>query len=238
MGQGIAGGLAIYFNTYFWELPSSRLLVLTLAGLIAMPAAAVLASYVSRAVGKKWATAGFMLAALAASATPIGLRLLDLLPPNGSPALIAVLFCERVLTPMCDGAALILIYSMLSDVIDESELKTGRRSEGLLISAGVTLQKVLGGVAAVIPGLILAAVAFPREAQPGAVPQDVLRNLALSYLPASAAMSALAIACVVLYRIDRRRHESTLMKLREEDPLGLAEDTAERAAGSPRGLGV
>ncbi|MFC3077775.1 MFS transporter [Phenylobacterium terrae] len=111
-GQGITGGRSIYFNTYFWELPSSRLLVLTLAGHIAMAAAAVLASFVSRAVGKKWATASFMLTGLAASAKPISRRLLELRPPNGSPIRIAVLFCERVVTPMCDGAALILIYSI------------------------------------------------------------------------------------------------------------------------------
>lgn len=64
-------------------------------------------------------------------------------------------------------------------------------------------------------GVMLAVVGFPDHARPGAVDPGVLRNLALLYLPATATLSVIAIACLNLYRIDREAHERNLETLAE-----------------------
>ena len=136
------------------------------------------------------------------------------MPPNGTDLLFLILFVDVALTTVCSGAALFLIYSMMSDVVEYVELRTGRRSEGLMLSSVTTLQKALSGVATIIPGLILVMVGFPDKAVPGQVPQDVLHNLVLMYLPIIAAMSVLSIFCVRFYRIDQASHEAVTAQLR------------------------
>lgn len=208
ISMGVGTGLSIYLNTYFWELPSSKLLMLALPGLISAPAAAFVTPWLSRKWGKRRLAMRLMAAALVLTVAPVGLRLLGVMPPNGSSLLIVILVGGQLFEVFCTAGAVILMASMLADVVEESELSTGRRSEGLLMSAGFTLQKVLGGFAAIVPGIILAVVGFPRHAVPGAVAPQVLRHLALLYLPAMATMSVLAIFCLAFYRIDRAGHES------------------------------
>ena len=211
---GVTVGLGIYLYTYLWELPSSRLATLGLAGLAAVPAAAFFGPWLSRQVGKKAATISLMIGTLVIGQAPLGLKLLGLMPPNGSDLLFYILFVDVALTTLCSGGALLLIYSMMSDVVEYAELRTGRRSEGLMMSSVTTLQKVLSGFATIIPGLILVAVGFPDKAVPGNVPQDVLNHLAFLYLPTIATMSVLAIVCVQFYRITQAGHEAVNAQLR------------------------
>jgi Na+/melibiose symporter-like transporter len=146
---------------------------------------------------------------------PLGLKLLGLMPPNGTDLLFWLLFGDAVLTSLCAGGALLLTYSMMSDVVEYAELRTGRRSEGLMMSSVTTLQKVLSGIATIIPGLILVRVGFPDKAVPGQVPQEVLIHLVHLYLPTIAAMSVLSILCVRFYRITQEGHEAVNAQLRE-----------------------
>ena len=212
--SGVTLGLGVYLNTYFWEFPASKLATLGLAGLVAVPTAAFFGPWLSRKVGKKVATMSLMTGTLIIGQAPLGLKLLGLMPPNGTDLLFLILFVDVALTTVCSGAALFLIYSMMSDVVEYVELRTGRRSEGLMLSSVTTLQKALSGVATIIPGLILVMVGFPDKAVPGQVPQDVLHNLVLMYLPIIAAMSVLSIFCVRFYRIDQARHEAVTAQLR------------------------
>ena len=63
--------------------------------------------------------------------------------------------------------------------------------------------------------MLLAYVAFPQGAKPGEVDPDLLRNLALIYLPTIGGFYAVAITCLFLYRIDKTTHEENLRKLQE-----------------------
>ncbi len=211
---GITLGLGVYFYTYFWELPASRIAVLGLAGLIAIPAATVVGPWLSMKIGKKAATMCLMAGTLVIGQAPLGLRLLGLMPPNHTSLLFDLLFVDQIATILCQGAALFLIYSMMSDVVEFAEMRTGRRSEGLMMSSVTMMQKILSGVATIIPGLMLVAVSFPQAAKPGFVPLAVLTHLALIYLPTIAVMSILSIASVQFYRIDRAGHQAITATLR------------------------
>jgi Na+/melibiose symporter-like transporter len=215
MAGGLSNGLGIYFSTYFWELPSSNLLILVLGGLVASPVAAIIAPLLSKRFGKKQACINLFFAGLLVSVLPVGLRLLGLMPPNGEPLLVGVLLLDRIVSGMLGIAGYIIVASMIADIVEESQIKTGRRSEGLLMSADTLLQKVVGGIAAILPGVMLAVIGFPDHAKPGAVDPAVLRNLALLYLPATAALSVAAIGSLYLYRIDRDAHERNLETIAE-----------------------
>ena len=107
----------------------------------------------------------------------------------------------------------ILIASMIADVVEDSELKTGRRSEGLFFAGNAFAAKVVTGAGTLLTGLLLTGARFPAHAVPGQVPQSILRHLVLTYAPTYAAPYMISIACLAAYHISRAKHEANLRTL-------------------------
>ena len=84
--------------------------------------------------------------------------------------------------------------------------------------------------------MLLTYVAFPQGAKPGAVDPDMLRNLALIYLPTIGAFYAVAISCLFLYKIDKSVHEENL-RILNEGVLEARTTDAQIEAGTPAATG-
>jgi len=220
--------LALYFGTFFWELTSAQLLVLIGQGFGGAVIAMMLAPYLSKRFGKKATAIGALSLSILSGVSPLCLRLLGLFPANHSAALLPSLLAFGVVTSSLGISASILISSMIADVVEDSELKTGRRSEGLFFSAASFVQKAVSGTGLLLSGLILAVVGFPARAQPGHVPQPVLTHLAMTYLPAYAGLYLVALGFLAAYRIDRSTHQANLRRLAE---AAAAAERAEETAG-------
>jgi Na+/melibiose symporter-like transporter len=235
---GMVSGLHIYFSTYFWELPSSSLLVIVLAPLISSPIGAILAPIISRKIGKKPTAMLLPAIGITISITPIVLRLMGLMPPNGTDILLWVLVADRILASACHTGGSIMLTSMLADTVEESQVKTGRRSEALLLSADNTLQRLAQGLSVIIPGVMLTVVGFPENARPGAVDPQILTGLAYIYVPV-VYFAVLAMAgMLVFYRISREAHERNLAKLREATATAEAIIEADPIASPAGAIGV
>ncbi|HEY2661044.1 MAG TPA: MFS transporter [Caulobacteraceae bacterium] len=226
-GQGLNFALSLYFGTYLWELNSGQLLLLISLGFAGAVAAAWLAPLVSRRFGKKPTAILFLFLAIACGVIPLLLRMAGYFPANHTAALLPTLMAFTAVAAALGIAGAILISSMIADVVEESELKTGRRSEGLFFAANSFVQKAVTGVGLMLSGLILTLAHFPAKAQPGHVPQDVLRHLALTYVPAYAGLYAIALCFLAAYRIDRASHQATLRALAQTAAAAeLAEEVA------------
>jgi glycoside/pentoside/hexuronide:cation symporter, GPH family len=102
---------------------------------------------------------------------------------------------------------------MIADIVKDSELRTGRRSEGLFFAAAAFVNKAVSGIGVATTGMLLAAIHFPPPARPGHVDPQIVRNLGLAYAPATVVLYGLALLCPTGYRITRRGHEDSLRKL-------------------------
>jgi Na+/melibiose symporter-like transporter len=213
--QGVAAALATYFYVYYWELTPAQLSYLVTGGLAGSFAGIVLGPKVTERLGKKRGAMVLFAAAFVAAAAPLVLRLAGFLPTNGTPLVMGALVGETVLTGALGLMLNIAVTSMIADIAEDSEVKTGRRSEGLLVSADNFLKKTTSGVGVFASSLMLGLVHFPAKAKPGQVPADALHSLALMYLPTLGALHLGAILCIIAYRIDRTQHEQNLRVLRE-----------------------
>ena len=74
-----------------------------------------------------------------------------------------------------------MFASMVADIVDEQELETGLRQEGVF-SAGITFAgKATTSLGLIIGGMLLDLfIRFPRGVEPGAVHPDILFLLAFS----------------------------------------------------------
>ncbi|RYG05200.1 MAG: sugar transporter [Caulobacteraceae bacterium] len=228
MAGGLVLSLSLYFNTYFWQLSSGQIAALAMGNFISAALAFALAAPLSKRMGKKTAAQITKVLAFLIAFTPISLRLLGVFPENGDGALVPLLFLQTVLSTGFTITSAILISSMIADVVEDSELRTGRRSEGLFFSAAAFIAKAVSGVGIFASSMILLAVGFPQDAKPGQVGQEVVNNLGLVYLVVLAALYGAAILCVSLYRITREGHEESLRKLAAQAELVEGGDGPER----------
>ena len=233
---GLKTALELYFNLYFWGLTQGQLALLTVTGVVASVIGVTLAPKVSAKLGKRMAAITMFFGAVIALLLPIGLRILGVMPENGTNLLFGILIIDF----MANGAMAIMtgimLQSMIADVVEDSEVKTGRRSEGLLFSADNLFKKIVSGVGVFVSGVLLAYVAFPQGAKPGQVDPDLLRNLALIYLPTIGGFYAVAITCLFLYRIDKTTHEENLRKL-QQGALETRTTDAQIEGASPAAAG-
>jgi Na+/melibiose symporter-like transporter len=228
---GLTGGLATYFSTYFWELPARNIGVLVLTGLIAAPLAFVIAPRLSRRYGKRNACVTLFFLSVLTNNAPILLRLLHFFPSNDSPWLLPILTLDRMVTNILGLAGFMIVTSMIADIVEDSQVKTGRRSEGLLFAADTLLQKVVTAVGTALSGVLIAFVGFPAKATPGAVSEEVMHHLAWIYMPVTAGLSLLSIATWFFYRIDKAKHDANLAAVRDA-ALAAGRDDGTVVAGA------
>ena len=110
-------------------------------------------------------------------------------------------------------AASALVSAMIADVVEDSEIKTGRRSEGIFFAANSFAQKAVNGLGVVVAGQILAIIQFPTGAKPGEVPSETVDSLAIYYIPVILVFYVVALSILSLYRINREGHEANLQQL-------------------------
>ncbi len=92
ISTGLRQGLDFYISAYFFELTPAQMSYLAASALFAAFAGVVLAPAISRRFGKKWAMIATFFASLFASIAPIAMRLIGMLPANGTGALFAIVF--------------------------------------------------------------------------------------------------------------------------------------------------
>ncbi|MBU1378348.1 MAG: MFS transporter [Alphaproteobacteria bacterium] len=216
MAQGLVLSLTLYMGTYLWQLSSGQIAILTASNFIAAMIALVMAPSISRRLGKREAARLMKITSLVFAVSPIGLRLAGVLPANGDPMLLPILVFAGTIATATTITTAILISSMIADVVEDSELRTGRRSEGLFFSVSAFVAKAVSGVGIFISSAILALIAFPKGAKPGQVAPDVIDSLGLTYICVVAALYAGAILAISLYRITREDHDANVRKLAEQ----------------------
>ena len=224
----VAGGFSdvvgLYVNTYFWELSSAQIATLVYALVPAVVFAFLVARPLSQRFDKQRAALGIAAFAIAIAPLLIFLRLIDWLPSNGDPRLLPLIVAHSVLSVASVVAIGIIVASMLADVVDEGELVTGLRQEGIFTATISFAAKATSGLGGLVAGIALDAIAFPRGAAPGSVPAEQVAALGLAVGPGLVTLYLLTLFFLSRYRITRERHREILGELdrrRERAALSL-----------------
>jgi glycoside/pentoside/hexuronide:cation symporter, GPH family len=204
--MGVRETLNAYVNLFFWELPANKIRIF---GSVTPPAflcAFLLTARLHRRFEKRNTIIFSLLVLAFASVAPVLARFANLLPANSSPLLLP---CLMAFTFLFYGAAavhMISVLSIIADVADEHELRTGTRQEGMLYAARTFFSKLSSGLGHLVGGLAVDIIAFPTRAKPGEVAHNIVDQLALLDGPISAIPALGAILCYRHYAIDRERH--------------------------------
>ena len=216
IASGIAAALNFLMLRYFWGFDEFQLFIWTSAVLLSAVLGFLAAPWSVRKLGKKKAVIVLGLLAFTIQPAPVLLRLAGWMPENGDPILFPLVLTVNVIDLALIIATQAVAYSMIADLVESNQLRTGRRSEGVYYAATTFTRKVTQGIGVAAAGAMLSYVAFPDSAEPGSVADDTLWQLGALYAPSLLLLYLGALYCISRYRIDKTGHEENLRRLAEK----------------------
>lgn len=208
--QGIAFALSNYFYTYVWQFPSWVMGLVPLVLFSGVFLAFLLGPRLGKAMGKPRAATLLVIVAMLFNTLPYWLRLAGVLPPPGAPMQLVVLFVLFVIATACGVAGFIVGASMMADVVEDSEVRTGIRSEGVFFAGSFFVQKCTSGLGIFAAGVILALAGFPEVAKPGQVAPEVVDRLTLIFSLVYGVLALIAGAMFARFPFGRAEHEARI----------------------------
>jgi len=153
---------------------------------------------------------------------PIFLRLIDVLPENGTPEIFWIVLIANTLDTGLIICYQILAASMMADLVEQGEAKTGNRSEGLFFAAATFMRKFGEGFGIVIAGFVISAVGLAAGATQGEVSDETLWRLGAVYVPVILGLFMTVVTIISFYKIDRNKHEETVRELAARKTAGVS----------------
>ena len=213
IGWGIETNLNTYASSFFWEFTSEKMAIINSSLLISAVVGGLLAPWFVRRFDKKHAAMGLFGFFIFFSPLLVFMRLMGWYPDNQWEYLLPVAVVHYVVIV----SALVMFgavqSSMLADVVEQSEINTARREEGLFFAARTFAHKCAQGFGTLFAGVALDLIAFPRDALPGEVSEEVLTRFGFIYGPLVALFFFLALVAISFYTITRKEHEDRLVEL-------------------------
>jgi len=225
---GVRETLNANMSLYYWELPPRLIGYFPFFSMASYFVAVILVAPFNQRFDKGGTMRLAVAIAILSAAVPVLCRSFGIFPENGSPILFPLL---GMFVFLYYGSLALLttsVYSAIGDVVDEQELKTGRRDEGIFYAVRTFFAKLSNGVGHLLAGIAIDVIGFPPNAEVGAVPSQVIFELGI-FEGVIAALPALAsIYFYGRYRIDKERHREIVDELERrrrqaaEDRTGTA----------------
>lgn len=214
--QGIAYAMGNYLNGFVWGFSSTSFVYLTISFLISATAAFLLAPWLGRRGSKQRIVTRVIVLGVLIGSAHYWLRALGLAPEPGTQAAVWLAIICPVVGTTFNIIGFITGASMMADVVEDSEMRTGRRSEGLFFAGAFFVQKCTSGIGIFIASVIVAAAGFPAAAKVGEVAPAVLDRLSLIYAVTYVSLGLLAALAFSRFPFGRAEHEARLARLAGE----------------------
>jgi Na+/melibiose symporter-like transporter len=192
---GVIATLLVYVATYVFDFKPEQLAGLASSVLIGIIFASAVAQGLARRFDKKNALALCVIVGGVFAFSPQVLYFTGILDQMSTGSKFAFVFAVNGISQVFFIAYIILLDSMLSDVIDERELLSGQREEGLFFAARSFATKASYGLGSFFAGIGLDIIHFPRAATPENVPPEAVLSLAILSGPV---LFVLFVATVVI----------------------------------------
>ncbi|MCH9751198.1 MAG: MFS transporter [Alphaproteobacteria bacterium] len=213
LATGISATLNQYINGFFWNFTGDQIAILTFAVYLSAIMALILAPMAGRVWGKKRAAIIIGLLAFTLAPAPVFARLLGLLPENGTPELFYIVLVVTVFDIALIIAYQMLAAAMVTDIVEESELKTGRRSEGTFFAGITFIRKLSQGIGVMTASFILAFATIAPGIRPEDASADSVAKLGFGYAATLLTVWMLMMLAISFYRISREDHARNLAAL-------------------------
>ena len=159
-------------------------------------------------LGKPRSAAVAAISALVLFLVPYILLLAGVWPEVGSPLSTTLYFSLLLVANTMGIVVMVSASSMIAEIVEAYLERTGKRAEGAFYSGNWLVQKCATGVGIFLTGQIIRASELPSDAQPGAVPADVITDIVLLYGGLSIILAFISAYWLGRFPIGREEHEA------------------------------
>lgn len=216
--SGIYDTLELFMFTYFWELPTEQIAWMRLIGAPSAMGGALLSPILMRRFDRKPVMMVSLIGGVVFAQLMVDLRLLGFMVENGDPALLPILLVNRAGFAFSIGVSTVVMLSMIGDIIDDNELQTGERQEGLYYAARAFFAKASNSFGHFFAGIVLDFyILMPFDAVPGQLDSNVLTRLGIVAGPVMAVAAVISLFVYNKYSLTRERHQEITRLLHQRN---------------------
>lgn len=224
VSQGLTFSISQYVNTFVWRFDATGFQLFPLVLAISAITMFVIVSPLHRRFGKPASAAGGILISAGVGVVPYALMMTGVWPTLGS-GLSTGLYFAFVIVSMTGGiVTMISASSMVAEIVEAFQERTGRRAEGSFYAGNWLVQKCATGAGIFLSGQIVAAAEIPDKAVPGALSADSITVMVLLYGALTVVLALWTAWFLGRFPISRADHETRVARLG-----GKALDEAARA---------
>jgi len=202
---GTTLNIGIYMQTFFWGFTAADLRWLPLSAV-----GALIGFPIVMAVQRRWDKKHILITSnsvlLVDGLVLVTLRFLGVLPENGDPLLLQVFILQGVVMVVILIISGIIGSSIVADLLDDQELRTGYRQEGMFNAALSFSGKAVSGAGTMLGGMIITVIDFPTGIAPAEVPPDAIFRLGLVVGIMLPLLHVIPISMLTRYKITREKH--------------------------------
>lgn len=222
--SGTTANIGIYMTTFFWGLTPEDLrwyAIATIGAIIAFPVVGILQGKWD----KKYILLTCSILALIDGVTLVNLRFFNVLPNNGEPLLLVILISMYGFGAFIAVVQGVISASMVADILDDHELQTGYRQEGMFNAALSFSGKAISGVGIILGGMIINLIDFPIGMRPAEVPAEIIFRLGLVVGVIVPLFHLIPISLITRYKITRQVHKDIQTALARKKTMVITKNS-------------
>jgi Na+/melibiose symporter-like transporter len=203
---GLTISLGLHLGTYFWRVSTLEMLYWGIAAAVGIYAG--LGFWLRRANrrDKKSVFIEGCVVFVIATIVPPFLRITGMWPDEGTPLYLSLwILTTAAIAHFGIAAAMVTGRSMMADVTDEDEARTGRRREGVFFGATSFAAKAFFGVGSLLAGLVFDAVGLAKGMAVADAPATVVRDLGVILVVSILVLVGASLLIFARYDLTRER---------------------------------
>ncbi|MEM7220845.1 MAG: MFS transporter [Pseudomonadota bacterium] len=222
VASGLGMALYLYNTTYFFGFTGRQIAITGLFVFISPLIAYFVIPRVGPRFGKKRVAICAILINITLYPMPYVALLMGWWPELGSWLGLCLYSAFIVAEVVCSIVGNVMLDSMMADVVEDSEVATTRRSEGLFYAARGFAAKAISAGGIVFAGTIVTLVGLDGVTSVDEVTWELRFNLATFFLPLYCGLYLLGLYMVSKYRIEEHDHAANLDRLGRDADSGAA----------------
>ena len=174
---GIGNTITTYLLTYVFGFDEFEIISILIAGAFGGIFSAYFGPKLGEIFDKKRATIICTILFSLGMTLPYFFKLLNLMPNNENPIIIFIVFFLYLFAFTFLWCAMSLSSSMMADIVDEYEVKSGKRNEGIFFSTLSFAYKCTVGIGYLGGGFLLKIISFPTKVNSIQISNEIIHSL-------------------------------------------------------------
>lgn len=216
--QGITFSLSNYLYVFVWKFDETAFQIYPWFLFFSVIGSFFLVQPLTKRFGKRPVAMVAGVIGLLFWSAPFVLRLVGLWPEVGSTQSTAQVFGFAFCSNISSVITMITAASMVADIVEASEIETGRRTEGIFSAGWLFTQKCGTGLGIFASGLIVDLSGLSPKSDPASVATGVIDQLTIFYVIMIAVLAVISTLIFSRFPINRADHEERVRKLAAISP--------------------